>query len=601
MKAVVSFVTPPKLLAYFCFIVLLLAPQGIVVAQDQDDRQSVNNLRLWHSPENTRVVFDVSADVRYSSFSLQNPLRLVVDIENADQSFNLPVLSADNTHIAAVRSGRPQPELLRFVFELKKPLKTSSFLLSPNEIYGHRLVIDMDDEAVADQRPVVSGTGSPSSESLPVVTAGRKRQDAPLIVAIDAGHGGEDPGAIGYRGSREKKITLSIAERLKKIVDQDPHMRSYMVRKGDYFVKLDKRRQMARAVNADVFVSIHADAFGRRSARGFSVFALSQRGATSAMARALAAKENASDLIGGVSLADKDEVLAKVLVDLSMTNTISDSVNLGGRVLQELGSLGKLHSKRVEQAGFAVLKSPDIASILIETGFITNPDEERNLRSAKYQQKLATAIYTAISEYRQRTPYSNTATYASPAVSDFSSQAVAKTKAKPRPEYHKVVRGDSLSTIAARYDISVQQLKRINRLKSSVAVLGKRLKLPGSSDAVAASSPRTRRVTSGKSATHTVQRGDSLSKISARYNVTINAIKRQNKLKRNTVYLGQQLKIPGVAERSKRDPRYHRVRRGDTLSEIAQRYGATMKTIMSANKLPTRTVMLGQNLKIPYE
>ncbi len=640
-----------------------LASQESSADQIHNDRQSVHNLRLWHSPENTRVVFDVSADVKYSLFSLNDPLRLVVDIENADQSFNLPPLAEGNDHIAAVRSGRPKPQLLRFVFELKKPLATNSFLLSPNEIYGHRLVIDMQDEAAAEQALVIAEPAPMPGNISQAVVTDRKQQTAPLIVAIDAGHGGEDPGAIGYRGSREKKLTLSIAKRLKKIVDADPYMKSFMVRKGDYYVKLNKRRQLARRVNADIFVSIHADAFDRRSARGFSVFALSQRGATSAMARALAAKENASDLIGGVSLADKDEVLAKVLVDLSMTNTISDSVNLGGRILQELGRLGKLHSNRVEQAGFAVLKSPDIPSILVETGFITNPDEERKLRSDNYQQNIARAIYTAINEYRQRTPYRNNATYASPAVAETDRRGLAKAPTKQRPTYHKVVRGDTLSTIAARYGTSVKELRKINRLRSSVAVLGKRLKLPGSTEmstapvaavpsvssrqgthvvqrgdslskiaerygtsvkqlkninrlrsdvvvvgkrlklpgsanAVATSSSAGKR---NSTATHVVRRGDSLSRISSRYNVTINAIKRENNLRHNTVYPGQKLTIPGATRGINRDPRYHKVRRGDTLSEIAQQYGATMKTIMQANKLRNRTVMLGQTLTIPYD
>ncbi|NND81527.1 MAG: LysM peptidoglycan-binding domain-containing protein [Gammaproteobacteria bacterium] len=577
------------------FFALILL--GYVVSGQAESRQSIDNLRLWHSPDSTRVVFDVSSDVRYSMFSLDQPQRLVVDIENADLSFKLPSLQADNPHISAVRSGQPRAGVLRFVFELKKPLKSNSFLLSPNELYGHRLVVDLDDPQALPVTAAIQVAPSVSDSDRP----------RPFIVAIDAGHGGEDPGATGYRGSREKQITLSIAKRLQQVIDADPGMRSLLVRRGDYYVKLHDRRLIARRAGADIFVSIHADAFKRRSARGFSVFALSQRGATSAMARALAAKENASDLIGGVSLANKDEVLAKVLVDLSMTNTISDSVNLGGRVLQQLGKLGKLHSKRVEQAGFAVLKSADIPSILIETGFITNPTEEKNLRSSTYQGKVARAIYAAIKEYHSQTPYSNNATFAAPAIDQNRVASTSRSSSSAaKPKRHKVQRGDTLSTIAQRYGTSSRELKRLNKLRGDVVVLGKWLTLPGGSPSAAARTaqrqPSKRSTNSSqRPAVHVVGRGDSLSKISARYNITITSLKRANNLRRDTVYLGQKIKLPGGTVAAASKPRYHKVRRGDTLSEIAEQYGATMQTIMRANQLRTQTVMLGQTLKIPHE
>ncbi|MEM7357857.1 MAG: N-acetylmuramoyl-L-alanine amidase [Pseudomonadota bacterium] len=603
--------------------------------QAQESGQQVENLRIWHSPNRTRVVFDVSENVTHHMFTLQAPLRLVVDIENADLTIKLPVLDKDNQHISAIRSGRPVKDTLRFVFELKQPLDATDFVLSPNELYGHRLVVDMEAAgmSISGAEKPVSLASTPRTENKTsnnqistaesTVVAERTRTDpaakggsssivaasvapvsgesnteaarGPIIIAIDAGHGGEDPGALGYRGSREKVLTLSIAKRLKKIIDADPAMQSYMVRTGDYYINLHKRRQMARAAGADMFISIHADAFTKRSARGFSVFALSQSGATSAMARALAAKENASDLIGGVSLADKDEVLAKVLVDLSMTNTISESVNFGGRLLKELGKLGRLHSKRVEQAGFAVLKSADIPSVLVETGFITNPDEERKLRTGRYQQQVAAAIYTAISKYFDQTPYSTTATYAAatPAQADFTSLVKPK-----RPSYHKVVRGDSLSKIAQRYGTSVKELKQVNKLRSDVAVLGQRLKLPG--NASAAASPTRSNTGASKPAFHTVKRGDSLSKISARYNVTIKSLKSINNLTRNTVYPGQKLWLSSrAAQAQPAKARTHKVRRGDTLSEIAEQYGSSMNKIMQANALRTRTVMLGQVLVIP--
>lgn len=582
-------------------------------SQQTVDNQQVNNLRVWHSPESTRVVFDVSKDVEHSSFFLQNPSRLVVDIENADLSVQVPTVDSDNLHISNIRTGQPQSGVLRFVFELKQDIESNSFVLTPNELYGHRLVIDIyaANNNIADdtkqQTPFIES--SPLEQPLnnvlvdevslnaaiqtnqvtqtPIVLAPSTAQ--PILIAIDAGHGGEDPGAIGYRGSREKEITLSIAKRFKNIIDGDSRFDSFMIRGGDYYVNLNRRREIAAEKKADIFISIHADAFTKSSASGFSVFALSQRGATSAMARALAAKENAADLIGGVSLSDKDEVLAKVLVDLSMTNTINESVNLGGRVLKELAQLGKLHSKRVEQAGFAVLKSPDIPSILIETGFITNPTEEKNLLSSSYQTKIAQGVYTAVNQYFEQTPYYNVASYQSPTISN-----VTESSSSQSTNYHTVVRGDSLSEIAEKYRVSLSELKRINGLRSNVAMLGVRLKLPGN-----AQTNNSRQTAVSIPSIHTVNRGNSLSGISAQYNVTISSLKRLNGLTRDTVYLGQKIKIPGGSTAVSTTPRKHKVSRGDTLSEIAEKYGSSTSKIMQANNMRTKTVMLGQVLTIP--
>ena len=366
-------------------------------------------------------------------------------------------------------------------------------------------------------------------------------------------------------------------------------MQAFLIREGDYYIDLTRRRVMAKEKGADIFISIHADAFTKKSANGLSVFALSQRGATSAKARALAKKENAADLIGGVSLANKDPVVQKVLVDLTMTNTIRESVNLGGRVLKELGKVGRLHSKRVEQASFVVLKSPDIPSILIETGFITNLNEEKKLRTSKYQKKIVKAIHTALGEYYEQTPYYNQANFSSLNTASSNGEKSESTQ----PKRHKVKRGDSLSVIALKYGTTVAELKRINKLRSNTAVLGQTLKLPASKKASQSVS-----LSSAKPGVYIVKRGDSLSKISARFNVTISALKRFNGLSKDSVYKGQKIKIPGGGKVVKLDSR-HKVTRGDTLSEIAEQYGVTIKAIMSANGLRNRTVRLGQILKIP--
>ena len=658
-----------------------LSMGSTALAQSDASSLRIDKLRLWHSPNSTRVVFDVSADVKHNVFSLSKPNRIVVDIDDSSLLAKLPAIDPNNAHIANIRTGKPRKGVLRFVFELKKTLKPQSFVLSPNELYGHRLVLDLQDPLAADDSSAVaapdSTVGLSNNSSLAVPSQIAKDQTAPapqsatssidrqivvpqppqqnrqLVVAIDAGHGGEDPGAIGYRGSHEKKITLAISQRLKKVIDADPNMRATLVRSGDYYIKLHKRRLTARDQGADIFVSIHADAFRKRSARGFSVFALSQRGATSAMASTLAAKENASDSIGGVSLANKDEVLAKVLVDLSMTNTISESVSLGGRVLKELSKLGRLHSSRVEQAGFAVLKTPDMPSILVETGFITNPEEERNLRSSSYQQKIAVAIHSAIDQHVRQTPYFNKGNYASPNV---ARTGAASSSTGSASQYHKIVRGDSLSKIAQRYGVSLRALKQENNLRSNTAVLGRRLKIPGNAKTIVSQSSRSKpavhvvkrgdslskiaqrygvslkalkqennlrsntavlgrrlkipgsakagvsQSSQSRPAVHVVKRGESLSKISARYNITINALKKHNGLKKDTVVLGQRIKLPGgttAANKSSAKPVTHKVRRGDTLSEIAEKYRSSINAIMRANNLRSRTIQLGQVLKIP--
>jgi N-acetylmuramoyl-L-alanine amidase len=642
LRRVAFFRTAPFLL--FLVILAVLSP---LTSAGKEAENHVNNVRIWHSPDKTRVVFDVSKNIKHTVFSLKKPERLVVDIENAELRAAMPKLDIENRHLKVMRSGAPKQGVLRFVFELKAPLEAHSFVLSPNELYGHRLVVDLIDlesksdvqaEASSDLEADIGDSHVPSIvtsetlrssstpetslasvavkssetslgsvsavrpedqiQSIDQIPDSRLAEEAEsikskkvLVVAIDAGHGGEDPGATGHRGSREKVITLSIAKHLKKVIKADSRMDAFLIRQGDYYIDLTRRRTMAREQGADIFVSIHADAFTKKSANGLSVFALSQRGATSAMARALAKKENSADLIGGVSLANKDAVLQKVLVDLSITNTISESVNLGGRVLKELGKVGRLHSKRVEQAAFVVLKSPDIPSILIETGFITNLNEEKKLRTRKYQKKIANAIYMALGEYYEQTPYQNYANYSSRRVAS-SSRSDSESQAK---KTHLVKRGDSLSSIAANYGTTVAELKRINGLRKNTAVLGKKLKLP-----TATAKLNTTRSSGVTSAVHIVKRGESLSKISARYNVTISALKRANNLTKDSVITSQKIIIPG--HRRVKAPRTeikYKVSRGDTLSEIAERHGVTMSAIIKANRLTSDGVKLGQTLKIP--
>lgn len=372
---------------------------------------SVAAVRVWPAPDYTRVTFESKSKIRYKLFTLDKPDRLVIDLLDTRFGPELKQLpsriATDDSFVSRARVGQYKPGVIRVVFDLSQEVNPQILTLKPVGEYGHRLVVDifptvpidpilalMQGDAVTKQSGVNVINSTPIPQSL--VTLIPKEI---VTIAIDAGHGGEDPGAKGHRGTYEKHITLAIAKELKALVDKDPKMRGVLIRKGDYYVKLKKRVDIARAVRADLFVSIHADAFKKSHARGSSVFALSERGATSAAAGLLAAKENDADLIGGVNIDVEDPMLKQVLIDMTQTNTINESLKLANTVLGELGSINKLHKRHVEQAGFAVLKAPDIPSILVETAFLTNPQEERKLRDKKYQRKVAKALLDGIRKY----------------------------------------------------------------------------------------------------------------------------------------------------------------------------------------------------------
>jgi len=363
----------------------------------------------------------------------------VIDLEDVEINAALNELVGkignDDPYIKSVRVGRFKPGVIRLVLDLKAEVKPQLFSLKPVGEYGHRLVLDVyplvaidplmalalqnENKPSADELVASTIATEPNIElkqtlALPAEITKPNTSPPPstfpelrnrvLIVAVDAGHGGEDPGAHGHYGTREKNVTLAIAHKLKAQIDEMPGMRAILIRDGDYFIPLGGRVEKARKAHADLFVSIHADAFVKPHARGSSVFALSERGATSASARWLAKKENEADLIGGVNLAVKDPYLARTLLDLSQTATINDSMKLARHVLKELGGINTLHRGHVEQAGFAVLKSPDIPSVLVETAFISNPDEERRLRDESYQEDLARAILGGIKRYFAQNP-----------------------------------------------------------------------------------------------------------------------------------------------------------------------------------------------------
>ncbi|MGQ0656076.1 MAG: N-acetylmuramoyl-L-alanine amidase [Betaproteobacteria bacterium] len=373
---------------------LVVALSAVSTAQAQ-----VLSGRVWPARDYTRLTLESKEEIKYSVFSLKDPERLVLDLETPELSPALAELNgkvtADDPYVQGLRVAKNRPGVVRVVLDLKTEVKPQAFVLKPIGEYAYRLVLDMHPVNAVD--PLVALLQQ--SENAP-----RDKVARLATIVIDAGHGGEDPGAIGRRGSREKDITLSIARRLKTLVDAEPNMRAVLTRDGDYFLPLHVRVDKARKVRADLFVSIHADAFIRPHARGSSVFALSEKRATSEAAKWLARKENEADLVGGVNLDVQDKYLAQTLLDLSQTATIDHSLRLGHSVLQRLGGVNTLHKPQVEQASFAVLKAPDVPSILVETAFISNPDEEKRLNDDAYQDKLARAILDGIRDYIARHP-----------------------------------------------------------------------------------------------------------------------------------------------------------------------------------------------------
>lgn len=394
---------PWRLIGLICFAILPGLAQAIV---------GLDAARLWPSPDYTRLTLEAREPIPFKYFILQNPDRLVLDLEGVEIDAKLSGLAnlvqADDVYVKAVRIGLNRPGVTRVVLELKAPVRPSIFAIKPLGDYGYRLVVDLypqsaNGNAAGDQaKPSADNANARSAKE--TATPKPSRYARLLTIAIDAGHGGEDPGAKGANGTYEKQVTLAVARKLKERIDQQENMRAVLTRDGDYFIPLQDRVIKARSMRADLFVSIHADSFVSPDARGTSVFALSEHGATSAAARWLAKKENAADLIGGINIDVKDQNLKRTLIDLSQTATINDSLKLGKSVLRQLGEINDLHTGRVEQAGFAVLKAPDIPSILVETAFISNPEEEKRLTDETYQNKLADAIVEGIKAYFARNP-----------------------------------------------------------------------------------------------------------------------------------------------------------------------------------------------------
>jgi N-acetylmuramoyl-L-alanine amidase len=412
---------------------------------------TVENIRLWSEGSRTRIVIDLSKPADHKIFTLRDPDRLVIDLEDGRMAESLNSMPQGEGAIASIRSAVRSGGALRVVLDLRENVRSRSFTAGPNDKYGDRLVIDL-------QRNDNIKTVKRASEKY---ESGRD-----IVIAIDAGHGGHDPGAVGRGKTREKDVALDISRLLAKKIDAEPGMRAILVRANDRYVDHRERMEVARRGNADLFVSIHADAVEDRRATGASVYVLSLKGASDEAAKRLAERENASNLVGGVSLSDKDAVLASVLLDLSQNAALSASLDVGTEVIDQLASVGNVHRRSVQQAGFLVLKSPDVPSILVETAYISNPSEEKNLRSSSHQAKLANAILSGIRSYFYDNPPPDTRI------------ALNLKKNPPRLVSHVISRGDTLSDIAERYNVSLSAIRAANKLSGDNVRVGQKLQIP---------------------------------------------------------------------------------------------------------------------------
>ncbi len=438
----------------------------------------IKGVRIWTSPDQVRLTLESTADLAHRIFALANPDRLVIDLDHSRLQASLPRVEGESLLLEGLRSAPMGGDVLRLVLDLRRAVRAKSFLVKADDRGGPRLVIEIEargqepratppstpvraDETKAAPAKKPEPQAQPQAPSKPSPSTQRAARE--LVIAIDAGHGGEDPGAIGSGGTQEKDVVLAVARELFALVRKEPGMRPVLIRDGDYFVSLGKRVEKARRQQADLFVSIHADAYQDNQVSGSSVYTLSQRGASSEAARWLAERENRADLVGGVDLDDKDNLLRSVLLDLSQSATMEASGRAADRVLASLAKVGAVHKAGVQHAGFMVLKAPDIPSLLVELAFISNPEEEQRLTSPRQQQQLAAALMKGIRDYLK--------SYRTPGTRNASTPA-------SEPRKHVIARGETLSQIAEQYAVSLTELRRLNRLADDQVRIGQTLTIP---------------------------------------------------------------------------------------------------------------------------
>ncbi|EKO3493045.1 N-acetylmuramoyl-L-alanine amidase [Vibrio fluvialis] len=541
----------------------------------------LEGVRVWPSPDETRVVIDVKSEVDFSYFTLSGPDRLVVDLKQTSLGTKLPVNVSDSAILTKIRaSSPPEKSTYRLVLELKKKSAPQLFKLAPTPggQYGHRLVIDLPHGESSSQPAATT-----SSETKVSRDASQLYGTADIVVAIDAGHGGEDPGSIGPTRKYEKDVTLSVAKKLADQIDAVPGMKAVLTRRGDYFVNLNKRSEIARKNKAHLLVSIHADAFHTPQPRGGSVFVLNTRRANTEIARWVENHEQQSELLGGagevLAKNNADRNVSQTLLDLQFSHSQKEGYKVATNILREMGKVAYLHKREPVNASLAVLKSPDIPSVLVETGFISNPSEEKLLFQRSHQDKLAHALTKALVQYFEDNPPEGTL---------FANRG--------KTQKHKVQRGESLSVIASKYGTSVDEIVQTNKLKSNSLAVGQVLTIPGGSRGPV-QVPVVSNPVETETITHVVKSGDYLGKIASTYKVSVETIKRENNLKSDTLKLGQKLKI--TVSLKDKPLRKHKVARGEFLGKIASEYNVSVQSIRDANKLRSDQLAVGQVLIIP--
>lgn len=562
---------------FYPFLIALTLFSGFSYAN------ALEGIRVWPSPDETRVVIDLKSEADFSYFTLSSPERLVVDLKQTSLSTKLPITISDSPVLKKIRQSSPPAKgTYRLVFELKRKVTPQLFKLAPTPggQYGHRLVIDMPHDSSSNS---TASTASSSSATTVSRDASQLHGTADIVVAIDAGHGGEDPGSIGPTKKYEKHATLAVSKKIAAQINAVPGMKAVLTRGGDYYVNLNKRSEIARKNKAHLLVSVHADAFHSPQPRGGSVFVLNTRRANSEIARWVENHEEQSQLLGGagevLAKNNNDKNVSQTLLDLQFSHSQKEGFKVATKILREMTRSGiYLHKKEPVNASLAVLKSPDIPSVLVETGFISNPTEEKLLFQRSHQDKLARALAKAIVQYFEANPPEGTL---------FANRG--------KSIKHKVVRGESLSVIAKKYGTSTQAVMQANKLKSTSLSVGQILVIPGANTAITV--PQIKNPVETKTLVHVVQRGEYLGKIADKYKVSVQAIKRENNLKSDTLKLGQKLKI--TVSLKDQPLRKHTVKRGEFLGKIASNYGVSVASIREANNLRSDQLAVGQVLIIP--